>query len=357
MTELVITNLNARYTGVSSTAARLIPVQAARYDLALAGHALPGCPPPLTLAQASAASRRPPPGRPFVLWHVRRNNEMRAALWARDVLRLPIRIVFTTAGTHRHSAFPRWLMARMDALIATIPAAAEGKRHVRAVVPHGVDCRVWHPADDRAAAWAATGYPGARGVAAVGRVRRSKGTDRFVDTMLRVLPKHPDTTALVLGLARPQDAGFLQELKDRVRQAGLAHRLIFPGEVAPDALPALIRACSLTVPLPRYEPYGVTPLEGMASAVPFVGSPTGDFRTFTGGGLAGIVVEEANLVEDAAAAVDALLSDPDRLETMARIARERAVARHSIEAEAEGIAGVYEALWSEGGSARDFNAR
>ena len=30
-------------------------------------------------------------------------------------------------GTHRHSAFPRWLMGRMDALIATIPAAAEGK--------------------------------------------------------------------------------------------------------------------------------------------------------------------------------------------------------------------------------------
>ena len=356
MTEVVVTNLNARYTGVSSTAARLIPVQAARYDVSLAGHALPGCPPPLTLAQARAATRTPPPGRPFAIWHVRRNNEMRAALWARDVLRLPIRIVFTTAGTHRHSAFPRWLMRRMDALIATIPAAAEGKPHVRATVPHGVDCAVWHPAEDRAAAWAATGFPGARGLAAVGRVRSSKGTDRFVETMLRVLPGHPDVTALVLGQARPQDAGFLQDLKDRARAAGLGERLLFPGEIAPEDMPALIRACTLTVPLPRYEPYGVTPLEGMASGVPFVGSPTGDFRTFAAGGEVGIVVEEARLVEDAAAAIDALLSDPDRLAAMSRTARERAVAHHSIQAEADGIASVYEALWSEGRSARDFSA-
>lgn len=348
MVEVVVTNLNPRYTGVSSTAARLIPVQARRYDMALAGHALPGCPAPIPLAAARKLSSRRSKDRPFAIWHVRRNNEMRAALWARDVLRLPIRIVFTTAGTHRHSAFPRWLMGRMDALIATIPAAAEGKPNLRATVPHGVDCSVWTPARDRAAAWAATGYPGARGVAAVGRVRTSKGTDRFVETMLRVLPNHPDVTALVLGLARPQDAGFQDDLKAKAAAAGLADRLLFPGEIAPEDMPALIRACSLTVPLPRYEPYGVTPLEGMASAVPFVGSPTGDFRTFAAGGGAGIVVEEANLVEDAAAAVDMLLSDPKRLEAMSQVARGRAVSHHSIEAEAAGIAKVYEGLWSEG---------
>ncbi|SFJ78474.1 glycosyltransferase family 4 protein [Jannaschia pohangensis] len=348
MTEVVITNLNPRYTGVSSTAARLIPVQARQFDLVLAGHALPACPPPVTVAEARKLTATPPEGRPFAIWHVRRNNEMRAALFARDILRLPIRIVFTTAGTHRHSIFPRWLMSRMDALIATIPAAAEGKPHVRAIVPHGVDCDVWHPARDRAAAWAATGYPGKRGIAAVGRIRTSKGTDRFVETMLRVLPQHPDTTALVLGRARPQDAAFLDGLKETARAAGLADRLLFPGEIAPDDMPALIRACTLTVPLPRYEPYGVTPLEGMASAVPFVGSPTGDFRTFTGGGAAGIVVAEDNLVEDAAAAINGLLSNPTRLAAMSQIARQRAVQVHSIESEARGIAGVYEALWSEG---------
>ncbi|MGB3556670.1 MAG: glycosyltransferase family 4 protein [Jannaschia sp.] len=346
MTELIVTNLNPRYTGVSSTAARLVRVQSAMYDMALAGYPLPDCPGPVTLTAARALSRSPSRG--VTVWHVRRNNEMRAALWARDVLRLPIRIVFTTAGTHRHSLFPRWLMSRMDALIATMPASARGKPHVEAVVPHGVDCDIWRPAEDRAAAWSATGYPGKRGVAAVGRIRESKGTDRFVDTMLRVLPNHPDVTALVLGQARPQHAAFLDGLKERVRAAGLADRLLFPGEVPPAEMPALIRACSLTLPLPRYEPYGMTPLEGMASGVPFVGSPTGDFRTFAADGSAGIVVEEEHLVEDAGAAVDALLSNHGWLEGMSRTARQRAVEIHSIAREAEGIGRVYEMLWERG---------
>jgi mannosyltransferase len=346
MTDLIVTNFNRRFTGVSSTAARLIPLQALRYTLALAGHALPGCPAPVSVAEARRLTRRPPSGRPFAIWHVRRNDEMRAGIWARDVLRLPIRLVFTTAGTHRHSAFPRWLQGRMDALIATIPAAAEGKPNVRAIVPHGVDCDVWRPAGDRAAAWRATGFPGRLGLAAVGRVRPSKGTDRFIEAMLRVLPLHPDATALVLGRARPKDAGFLDGLRAKARAAGLGDRLLFPGEIAPADLPDLIRACTLTVPLPRYEPYGVTPLEGMASGVPFVGSPTGDFRTFAAGGAAGIVVEEANLVEDAAAAIDALLRDGDRLAAMSRAARRRAEDVHSIAAEEAGIAAVYEDLWA-----------
>lgn len=348
MPELVVTNLNRNFTGVSSTAARCLGVQRHRYDAALCGHALPGCPAPIGVRAAWRACRTPPAGRPFAIWHVRRNDEMRAGLWGRDVLRLPIRLVFTTAGTHRHSAFPRWLMARMDALIATIPAAAEGKPHVRAIVPHGVDTRVWHPAEDRAAAWAATGYPGARGVAAIGRIRESKGTDRFVETMLRVLPGHPDVTALVLGKAQPQHQGFLDGLKDKVRAAGLGDRLLFPGEIAPDAMPALIRALSLTVPLPRYEPYGMTPLEGMASGVPFVGSTAGNFRAFAEAGAAGLVVEEADLVAEAAARVSDLLGDPARLDAMSAAARDRAVRLHSIEAECDGIGRVYDALWSEG---------
>ncbi|KIT14231.1 glycosyltransferase family 4 protein [Jannaschia aquimarina] len=348
MTELVVTNLNRNFTGVSSTAARVLGVQRHRYDAVLCGTALPGCPDPVGVREAWRLTREAPAGKPFAIWHVRRNNEMRAALFGRDVLRLPIRIVFTSAGTHRHSAFPRWLMSRMDALIATIPAAAEGKPHVRAVVPHGVDCTVWHPAEDRAAAWAATGFPGTRGVAAVGRIRSSKGTDRFVEIMLRVLPRQPDLTALVLGKAQPQHQGFLDGLKRKVETAGLADRLLFPGEIGPDAMPALVRALSLTVPVPRYEPYGMTPLEGMASGVPFVGSTAGNFRAFAEGEEAGLVVEEAELIEEAASRIDALLSDPPRHAEMSRRARERAVELHSIEAEADGIGRVYEELWAEG---------
>src|SRR6056297_3819366 len=161
MTELIVTNFNRNFTGVSATAAGVVRVQAARYGMALTDVALPGCPAPVSRAEARRLSQTPG-ARPFTIWHVRRNTEMRAALWARDVARLPIRIVFTSAAIRRHSAFPRWLISRMDAVIATTEAAAQFVPHVRTVAPHGVDTVHFLPAPDRAAAWAATGHPGTR---------------------------------------------------------------------------------------------------------------------------------------------------------------------------------------------------
>ncbi len=344
LTELVVTNFNPNFTGVSATAAGVLRAQTSRYDLALAGRALPGCPAPVSVAEARRMSRRAPGGRGFVIWHVRRNTEMRAALWARDVLRLPIRIVFTSAAQRRHSALPRWLISRMDAVIATTQKAAEFVPHVRAVVPHGVDCGVYQPATDRAAAWAATGYPGARGVATIGRIRPEKGTDRFVDAMLRLLPDQPDTTALVLGRAGRGDLAFLQGLKDKIAGANLQNRVLFPGEIAPQALPTLIRSLSAVVQMPRYEGYGMAPLEGMASGVPFVATDAGYYRDFSDGGATGRIVADA---DEAAGALSALLSDPACHKAMADAARKIAQTRFSVEAEADGIGAVYEAMWRD----------
>ena len=344
MTELIVTNFNRNFTGVSATAANVIRQQADRFDMALAGHPLPGCPAPITPAEARALSRRPPAGRPFTIWHVRRNTEMRAALWARDVLRLPVRIVFTSAAIRRHSALPRWLISRMDAVIATTDAAATFVPHVRAVAPHGVDCARFTPAADRAAAWAETGFPGRRGIATIGRIRAEKGTDRFVRAMLRLLPDHPDLTALVIGRAARRDAAFLQGLQDEIAQAGLSDRILFPGEIAADALPALMRGLSAVVQLPRYEGYGMAPLEGMASGVPFVATDQGYYRRFAHQGRCGQIVLDDD-PGTAADALHALLSDPDRHAAMARAARETAGRDFSAVAEAQAIADVYEALW------------
>ncbi len=344
--EVIVTNFNRNFTGVSATAAGVVRAHMGQYDLALAGHPLPGCPAPISKARAIAASRTPPPGRPFTIWHVRRNTEMRAALWARDVLRLPIRIVFTSAAQRRHSAFPRWLISRMDAVIATTEAAAHFVPNLRATVPHGVDTDRFHPSRDRAAAWVATGYPGQRGVATIGRIRPEKGTDRFVDAMLHFLPDAPDITALVVGRAADGDKGFLATLKARIARAGLSERILFVGEIAPDHLPALMRALSGIVQLPRYEGYGMAPLEGMASGVPFVASDAGYYRSFSRQSTCGLITPDDD-PRAAAIALSEMLNTPERHAEMARAARLAAKTRFSIRAEADGIADVYETLWSQ----------
>ncbi|GIT92596.1 glycosyl transferase family 1 [Jannaschia pagri] len=338
MAELIVTNLNRNFTGVSATAAGVVRQQATRYDMALAGHALPGAPDPVTLARARALSRAPG-DRPFAIWHVRRNPEMRHGIWARDVLHLPIRLVFTSAAQRRHSAYPRWLISRMDAVIATTEAAATYVPHVRAVVPHGVDTDRWVPAADRATAWAETGYGGTAGVACIGRIRPEKGTDRFVETMLQVLPHRPGLTALVIGRAGRQHQAFAEDLRARVAAAGLSERLLFPGEIPADRLPTVMRGLSALVALPRYEGYGMTPLEAMASGVPFVATDTGHFRAFDGGS---VVPNDEGAASAASDALGALLDDVPR---WAKGVRRRAVTAYGIAREVEGIGAVYDELW------------
>lgn len=342
MPEVYVTNYNPNFTGVSATAANVIRQQMSRYDLALVGQPLPGCPAPLSPAQAHRHSRAAAPGnRPFAIWHVRRNPEMRSAIWLRDIRRAPIRIVFTSAAQRLHSAYPRWLISRMDAVIATTEKAAEFVPNVRAVVPHGVDTDLFSPARNRDAAWRTLGYGGSRGIATVGRIRPEKGTDVFVESMLRFLPDHPDVTALVVGRAGGKFESFLTGLKSRVAAAGLADRLLFVGELPAPDLPALMRALSLVVQLPRYEGYGMAPLEGLASGTPFVGSDTGYYRSFSDTGRLGAIVAPED-PQAAAAAISTLL---DRTDDIATAARQSAIARFSARTEADGIDAVYQSLW------------
>lgn len=344
MPELFVTNYNPNFTGVSATAANVIRQQVNRHDLALVGEPLPGCPAPISRAQAHHLSRTSTPkDRPFAIWHVRRNPEMRSALWLRDVRRAPIRIVFTSAAQRLHSAYPRWLISRMDAVIATTEEAAQFVPHVRAVVPHGVDTGVFTPAPDRGDAWNKLGHGGGRGIATIGRVRPEKGTDVFVDAMLRLLPQVPDATALVVGRAGRSHQAFEDGLKAKVAAAGLADRLLFVGEIPADQLPALMRALSLVVQLPRYEGYGMVPLEGLASGVPFVGSETGYFNAFSAQGTVGRVVP----LEDAIAAAEYARQLLSQTESIAPVARDVAQAQFSAEREADGIDAVYQTLWSQ----------
>ncbi|MBS9718664.1 glycosyltransferase family 4 protein [Pseudohalocynthiibacter aestuariivivens] len=344
--ELYVTNFNKNFTGVSATTAGVVAVQQDQFDMRLVGQPLPHCPVPISKQLAYKLSRKKPPDRPFSIWHVRRNPEMRAALWARDVLRLPIKIVFTSAAQRLHSAYPRWLISNMDAVIATTPEAASFVSNVHAVVSHGVDTNQFRPAQNRSSAWRMLGYGGTFGLAAVGRIRPEKGTDIFVEAMLEVLPKHPDLVALIVGKTAKEHLSFKRKLESRIESAGLSNRLVFTGEVKPDKMPALMRALTLLVALPRYEGYGMTPLEALASGAPFIGTETGYFQEFSNDGQLGTVVGTENSAK-AAAAVEAWFANPGRLSKASEIAPGFVKQQHSIEREVAGINAVYEGLWAQ----------
>jgi len=343
--ELFVTNFHRRYTGVSSTTNAVVSGQRAEYNLRLVGNSLPLAPLPVSYVEALQLSRRAPTHRPFAIWHVRRNLEMSAALFARDVLRLPIRIVFTSAAQRVHSSIPRSLIARMDAVVATTEKAATFVPNVAGIVPHGVDIERFRPSDDREAQWNRSGHPGKYGVGIVGRIRKEKGTDLFVEALCRVLPHRPEFTAVIIGQAKPTDRQFEDALRERIRRARLTERFRFLGEVAATDLPHVVQSLSLVVAPARYEGYGMTPLEAMASGVAVVASDTGAYSTMVLPGITGEIVP----VDDVDALTDAIhrvTAAPPQLVSLGNQGRKRAVESFSLSSETSQLSSIYAQLWA-----------
>ncbi len=342
--ELVVTNFHRRFTGVSSTANAVVAKQLEQFRLRVAGCPLPMAPAPISYRKALKLCRARPTNRPFAIWHVRRNLEMAAAIFARDVLRLPIRIVFTSAAQRLHSAVPRGLIARMDAVIATTAKAAGFVPQVKAIIPHGVDTDRFLPAADRQASWDQLGYGGRYGIGIVGRVRPEKGTDLFVRALIRVLPQRPEFTGVVIGRVMPADQPFADALQAEIASAGLSDRVRFVGEIAAAQMPQRLSGLSLLVAPARYEGYGMTPLEAMASGVAVVASDTGAYREMILPGATGVVVpiEDAEQLEQS---ILRLTENPDQLHRMGHDARERSL-RFSLAEEVERVSRLYDELWN-----------
>ena len=104
----------------------------------------------------------------------------------------------------------------------------------------------------------------------VGRLDPKKGTYDAVDALAQL----PDQATLSFaGSWDPRDE---QELADRIDALGLAERVTMLGQVSHDELPALYRRHdALLFPVRWEEPWGLVPLEAMASGCPVVATARG----------------------------------------------------------------------------------
>lgn len=343
--EVIAPNLKFRYSGITSTIAALLPVQGAELRVAAVGPRLPADWPQVTLWDLLWHGRTPPPGRSCRIWHARRNFEMLVGVLLRLWCGPALKLVFTSDAQRNHSRWTRFLIGRMDALLAASPEAGRYLRHPYTVNMHGVDTTLYVPAEDRAAAWRATGLPGRHGIGIFGRVRSQKGTDRFVDLMVRLLPRHPDFTAVIVGAVTTEEAAFEADLKARVARAGLQDRVRFLGQLPSDEVRAWLRRVLVNVSAQRWEGFGLLPIEAGASGTTSVATRVGAAMHLIDDGRTGYLVDKDDLAA-LEARLDSLMSDPEGAAAMGRAAREHVLAHFSILREARGIRSAYEKLWA-----------
>lgn len=343
--QVIVPNLHWRYSGVTATNRMIAPRLARLHSAAWFGRDAPdGI---FRMGFGDLLRLRGFPGKAPCIWHARRNNEMIVGLILR-ALGWPLKLIFTSAAQRKHTWISRWLMARMDGLIATSQAAASYLSLPAQVIHHGVDTELYRPPIDRAAIFSAAGLPGKYGIGCFGRVREQKGTDVFVEAMCRLLPQYPDFSAVVIGAVTPDQEGFLRGLRARVAAVGLGERVRFLGELPIEEVPVWYQRISIYAFTSRNEGFGLTLLEAMASGNALVAARAGAAEQVVIDGRTGVLVPPGD-VEALTAALEPLMRFPEQAEAMGRRARDRAVDDFGIDSEARAIAAFYQQIWARAG--------
>lgn len=340
--QVLAPNFKRRLSGVTSTIIQLLPVQnRQRQKVAAIGPGLPADLPHVRFRDLWRLWQMGALGTPRV-WHARRNIEMLPGIVMRDVLRMKLKLVFTSASQRKHSGWTKFLISRMDAVIATSNKTASYLKVPSTVIMHGIDTDRFSPPADKMQAKRSLGLdPQKKHVGCFGRVRHQKGTDLFVDTMIAALPHHPEWSAIVAGRATGPHVDFENGLKEKVRTAGLADRILFVGEHT--NINEWYRTLDLFIAPQRWEGFGLTPLEAMATGVATIATDVGAFPELIAKPQTGEVIARNDL-NAMIAATTRWMSDDGSRETAAVAAREHVSQNFTIGGEAANLGRIYQAV-------------
>ncbi|MBV9027956.1 MAG: glycosyltransferase [Candidatus Eremiobacteraeota bacterium] len=145
----------------------------------------------------------------------------------------------------------------------------------------------------------------------VGRLVERKGIDDVIRALVRL-----DNVELVI--AGGPDVSLLDADPEAVRlralaeSLGVADRVIFRGRIPHAGVPALLRSADIAVCYPRYEPFGIVPLEAMACGVPVVAASVGGLVDSVIDGVTGALVPPHS-PDELAGALQRLLLNRARL--------------------------------------------
>lgn len=227
------------------------------------------------------------------------------------------------------------------------------------VIYNGIDVESWHPVEDPSLL-AELGVDASRpSVVFVGRITRQKGLPYF----LRAAERLPAEVQVVLCAGAPDTPQIMAEVEELVR--GLQETR--DGVVWIDRMLSRHELCTVlsaatTFVCPSvYEPLGIVNLEAMACGAAVVGTATGGIPEVVVDGVTGRLVpieqvqdgtgtptDPEKFVEDLAAVLTEVVSDPARAREYGRAGRERATNDFSWRSIADQTAALYAEVAASG---------
>ncbi|GAA4581593.1 glycosyltransferase family 1 protein [Micromonospora coerulea] len=203
-----------------------------------------------------------------------------------------------------------------------------------ALVPSGVNQGVFRPDGP-----VTPRDPARARILTVGRMVERKG---FLE-VVRALPAVPDAECVVVGGPPAELLAadfFARRLSALAESCGVADRVRLVGGVPREEMACWYRSADVLVAAPWYEPFGLTPLEGMACGVPVIGTNVGGIADTVIDGLTGDLVPPRD-PRALGTAIRRLLADKVRRFAYATAALDRIRSRYSWKRCAEQLGAVY----------------
>jgi len=253
------------------------------------------------------------------------------------------RLVFGCHGRDFFAGDRRWTGAVDVTVSCSATNAAEVAEHyglAPRVIYNGIDVDLFvpRPLDDPAVrAWRTrlTGGEERPVLLQAGRLVRWKGAEYAIEALARLRAE----PAPLLALAG--DGPYRADLERLAAACGVADRVLFLGDVAHAAMPALLPAVDIVLGTSFVnETFGITLCEALACERPVIASNFGGFREVVRDGETGLLVPPQDAVA-LAAALAALLADPARRAAYGVAGRRDVAARFSWPAVLERVLAAY----------------
>jgi glycosyltransferase involved in cell wall biosynthesis len=236
-----------------------------------------------------------------------------------------VSIAHTRLGT-----FKRWLLEQADGVVNISPGLRERSAQLNFddsdlfVVPNPVDCDRFHPPEppERQRLRRELELDDFSHVLlSVGQLMKRKGSQMLVKVFRQLADDFPKAA---LALVSPlEESPYLEELRERIREWGLADRILTPGYS--DRVSDWMKASDVYLFASRQEGLGTVVMEAMASGLPIVSRRLEGITDFSlDHRESGILVDDRRqMVRE----VRELLENPERRRTLGRVARNCALER------------------------------
>jgi glycosyltransferase involved in cell wall biosynthesis len=181
------------------------------------------------------------------------------------------------------------------------------------------------------------------------RVNRMNGFDKIVDAFidLKESGKQPDLRLHVCGGYTGDDKAFIAEQIKKIRTHGLEKSVrIFPDFQGAGKMEFFQSVDAISVPVRKYDGYGLYILEANSAGVPVVEPATGAFPEIiatTGGGI----VYSPDTTGELASSLLKILSNDDLRKSLGEKGREKVLSEFSLARMATGLSSAYGKLQTD----------